>query len=103
MPSLQYITDQIVKRVSPKKVSIFGSYAKGSQTLDSDVDVFVEIADNQDLFHVKREINRALIDRDFSLDLIVENSSLVEKNKKNKASFYSMAIEGQSKVMYEQA
>ncbi len=103
MPSLEYITDQIVKRVSPIKVSVFGSYARGAQTPDSDVDIFVEIADNQDLFQVKREINRALIDRIFSLDLIVENSSLVEKNKKNKASFYSMAIEGQCKVLYEQA
>ena len=103
MPSLKYITEQIVKRVSPKRIAVFGSYASGSQTPDSDVDIFVEIADNQDLFQVKREINRALIDRDYSLDLIVETTSLIAKNRENKASFYSMAIEGQCKVMYEQS
>jgi predicted nucleotidyltransferase len=102
MPSLEYITEQIVNRVSPKKVSIFGSYAIGAQTEESDVDVFVEIADGQNIFHVKREINRALINRDYPLDLVVETTSLVNKNIENKASFYSMAIEGKSKVYYEQ-
>ena len=82
-------------------VAIFGSYARGTQRLDSDVDIFAEIADNEDIFKVKREINRALISRDFSLDLVVETTSLINKNRMNKASFYSMAIEGQSKVLYE--
>ena len=101
MPLLEEITDKIVKAVFPKKIAFFGSYANGTQTADSDVDIFVEIDNDKNIFETKRKINRALVSRNYPIDLIVETSELLKKNQQNQASFYSMGIADNQKVTYE--
>lgn len=41
--SIQRVTQQIVERFLPRKVILFGSYAYGQSTADSDVDLLVVI------------------------------------------------------------
>ncbi len=38
---IKKITDQIVKKYKPEKIILFGSYAWGNPTEDSDVDLFI--------------------------------------------------------------
>jgi predicted nucleotidyltransferase len=35
------VVDDIVKKIKPHKVILFGSYARGTPTPDSDIDIFV--------------------------------------------------------------
>ena len=44
MPDIQKIADQIVERFNPCRVILFGSYASGAPTADSDVDILVVMA-----------------------------------------------------------
>jgi len=38
---IQNLVDKIIKRMEPEKVIIFGSYAKGTATAKSDLDLFI--------------------------------------------------------------
>jgi len=44
---IQEITNVIVETVHPAKVYLFGSYANGSQTSDSDIDLLVIMPDRK--------------------------------------------------------
>lgn len=44
MPDIQKLADQIVERFKPCRVILFGSYASGMPTADSDVDLLVVMA-----------------------------------------------------------
>ena len=45
IPDIQKLADQIVERFKPCRVILFGSYATGMPTADSDVDLLVVMAD----------------------------------------------------------
>lgn len=45
IPDIQKLADQIVDRFKPCRVILFGSYASGMPTADSDVDLLVVMAD----------------------------------------------------------
>jgi len=45
IPDIQKLADQIVERFKPCRVILFGSYASGTPTADSDVDLLVVMAD----------------------------------------------------------
>ena len=45
IPDIQKLVDQIVERFKPCRVILFGSYASGVPTADSDVDLLVVMAD----------------------------------------------------------
>lgn len=66
---LEEIKEKIVRSVSPEKIILFGSCAKGNVTEDSDIDLVV-IWDS-DLNPHKRNVflSRLFPKRDFSLDI----------------------------------
>jgi len=39
--AVKRITDELVKKYRPEKIVLFGSYASGAKTHDSDIDLFV--------------------------------------------------------------
>ena len=69
---------EIRKRFHPRRVILFGSYAKGSATEDSDVDIFVEME------HAGREVDAAVDIRmqtrpRFPVDLLVRSPKKVDE------------------------
>ncbi len=42
----------ILKRAEVKKAALFGSYVRGDNTQDSDIDILVELPDNATLFEL---------------------------------------------------
>ena len=57
---IQKIIQQIVERFSPQKVILFGSYAYGKPTEDSDVDLLVVMQTNENPMHVAGRISAAI-------------------------------------------
>jgi predicted nucleotidyltransferase len=56
-------TKKILSQKGVKRAGIFGSYATGKQTKNSDIDILVEISDEfslLDLVRIKRELEKKL-------------------------------------------
>lgn len=61
---------QVVEQFHPQKVILFGSYAYGQPTEDSDVDLLVVMDTDEPLLHVAAKI-AAAIEHPFPLDILV--------------------------------
>src|SRR5438034_5271952 len=70
LPGIQKIVQQIVDRFHPQKVILFGSYAYGKPTEDSDVDLLVVMETDENPMHVAGLISAA-VDHLFPLDILV--------------------------------
>jgi predicted nucleotidyltransferase len=71
--------DEVAKKFRPRKIILFGSYAYGQPTEDSDVDLLVVM--NRTRYRGERmsiHIRRAL-QRDFAMDLLVRTPADVAK------------------------
>jgi predicted nucleotidyltransferase len=68
---IKKITDIIVKKTRPKKIYLFGSYAKGTARPESDLDLLI-IADMPGPKNKRSlAVRRLFPNRDFSLDVFV--------------------------------
>lgn len=78
---IKEIEERIIKAVSPEKIILFGSYATGEATSDSDLDLVVIW--NSDLNSHKRNLflSRLFPKRDFSLDIFAFTKEEAEKFK----------------------
>ena len=67
---IRNVTRQIVQQFHPQKVILFGSYAYGQPTEDSDVDLLVVMDTDESPLHVAAKI-AAAIEHPFPLDIVV--------------------------------
>ena len=96
---IREIADQIVEHSHPQKIILFGSYAYGTATVDSDVDLLVMMDTEEKPLHVAARI-AAAVDHPFPLDIIVFTPSDWAASLKRKGIF---ATEVMTKgiVLYE--
>jgi len=71
LDDIRGIVEQIVSRFHPQKVILFGSYAYGEPTPDSDVDLFVVMETEGNPLHTAARISGE-IDHPFPMDILVE-------------------------------
>jgi predicted nucleotidyltransferase len=64
------VTQQVVEQFHPQKVILFGSYAYGQPTEDSDVDLLVVMDIDEPPLHMAAKI-AATIEHPFPLDIVV--------------------------------
>ena len=95
---IQAFANRIVECLQPEKVILFGSYAYGDPTPDSDVDLLV-VMDFQPGERKSLEIRKAL-DFSFSLDLIVKTPQDVERRYQGYDPLIRHAL-NQGKVLYD--
>ena len=84
---IEMIKDAIVKKMSPKKIYLFGSFAKGTATEDSDFDFYIVVKDDADnLTDLTASAYKSIRHlRSKAVDIIIDRESRFE-NMKNKAS-----------------
>ena len=70
LAGIRKVTRQIVQQFHPQKVILFGSYAYGQPTEDSDVDLLVVMDTDESPLHVAAKI-AAAIEHPFPLDIVV--------------------------------
>lgn len=93
--------ERIVSILKPERIILFGSYAEGNPTPDSDVDLLV-ITDG-----ISKEKHRAismlLYPRQFPVDIIVKTPKEVEEALKGGKdnSFFIREIIKKGKVLYD--
>ncbi|MCC6579512.1 MAG: nucleotidyltransferase domain-containing protein [Phycisphaeraceae bacterium] len=90
---------RLVERFHPKQVVLFGSYALGTATSDSDVDLLVVMPDGGDPPAVAGRI-RATLPRSFPLDLIVRDPDVLSSRIERKDWFLREILE-QGVILHE--
>jgi predicted nucleotidyltransferase len=101
--SLQEITHRLVEVFHPEQVILFGSYAWGTPTADSDVDVMV-IVPESDLSDYQRAVlgHRSLSGLGIPKDVIVRTRAEFDALREVRASLeYKIARQG--RVLYDQS
>ena len=85
---LQEIVDRIVEAVNPEKIILFGSYAYGHPTRDSDLDLLVIVDELKEkrrelTFRIRKALRKFLIAK----DIIVATKEEIEYWKDVKGAF----------------
>ena len=102
MTMIAEVCGEIAAEFRPAKIVLFGSYARGDATLDSDVDLLVimpfEGSPHEQSIMIRRQINRHGVR--FPLDLLVRSPEfVVQRLRMNDWFLREVLAEG--RVMYE--
>jgi predicted nucleotidyltransferase len=94
---------RIVTELKPEKIILFGSYAYGNPTPDSDVDLFVVVETNGKNREMYRTISKLLYPRQFPVDIIIKTPKEVQDALKGGTDngFFIREIIKKGKVLYD--
>jgi len=93
------VVEKIVINVNPEKIYLFGSYANGTPTVDSDLDLLVIKDTDTPIYKRNTEIKKYLRGIKIPLDLFVYTPSEVNQFKDSKTAFVNQIIE-EGKLVY---
>ena len=101
--TIEEVKNRLVKTYNPVAIYIFGSYAWGTPTEDSDLDLLI-IVDTSDEKSYKRPIPgyKSLRELDISKDLIVHTKEVFDR-RSNKITTLEYKIKRDGKVLYARA
>lgn len=99
-PPLQDIVGRIVGAMSPRRVVLFGSRARGTARPDSDIDLLVEMETTLPFYERIRAVLRLFGVRPWSMDVIVLTPEEVAEQRRHRNSIVTRA-ELEGKVVYE--
>lgn len=97
------IVDRLVSVYAPREIYLFGSYAWGNPTEESDIDLFIVVDDSQE-----KKYKRAVLGYKALLEFAVSNEIIVytkEEFEKNGADVTTLAykIKTQGRRLYAKA
>lgn len=107
MVDIEVIENEIVERLkslNPDRIILFGSYAYGSPTDDSDIDLFLikDDLDGEELKYLSRVARKKLVDLTYKygigFDILTSTQSYLSGRKDY---FYKVDILQNGKVLYE--
>ena len=101
--TLPQAIERIVLTLKPEKIVLFGSYADGNPTHDSDVDLLIILNTNGNRKEKHRAVSMLLYPRQFPVDIIVKTPKEVEEAMKGGKdnSFFIREIMKKGKVLYD--
>jgi predicted nucleotidyltransferase len=96
---IQAYCEAVAREFRPRKIILFGSYAYGQPTADSDVDLLVIMPFHGSDVSKAMQI-RARFDTPFPMDLIVRKPEFIAQRQRERDMFIELVM-GQGQVMYE--
>ena len=99
LDDIQKVVEQIVRQFHPEKVILFGSYAYGEPTADSDVDLLVVMQTRDNTLHTAANI-AAAIDHPFPLVIVVWRPRQLEESLARKGGF-ATEVTTRGETLYE--
>ncbi len=99
---LDEIKNRIVEHESPLKIILFGSYARGDATWDSDFDLLVVLPKIENRREDGIRIRGLLCDLPVSKDIFVTTTQEISQNKNRLGTFLMPALK-EGKVIYERS
>ena len=98
--NIRAFVHQVVAQFHPQRVILFGSYAYGKPTADSDVDLLVVLETDQRSRAKQLEIARALSPHPFGMDILVRTPEQLRK-RVAMGVYFLREVTTRGKVMYE--
>lgn len=92
---------RLVFELKPEKIILFGSYAYGNPTPDSDVDLLIVMKTRAKYIDRYVVVSNVLIPRDFPVDILVKTPKEIKDEEKKKGNFFLREILTKGKVLYE--
>ncbi len=99
--AIKQFSDEIARRFKPETIILFGSYAYGRPTPDSDVDLLVVMPHDRRQGRMALRILEAM-DHPFPLDLLVRTPAEVRRRLRWGDCFLQEVV-SKGKVLYEAA
>ena len=99
---LNQVVQRIAERFRPEKIIVFGSYARGEVSRDSDLDLLVVMEVDGSCRRKANEIDLALADRTVPMDVIVVTPAQFDRQKDVVGTIVREAAR-EGKVLYERA
>lgn len=94
---------RIVSELKPEKIILFGSYAYGNPTPDSDVDLLVIMRTRAKEIDRYLAVSNLLYPRQFPVDILVKTPEEIEVETRKRGNFFLREILTKGKVLYERA
>ena len=94
------IIDRLVRDLQPEKIILFGSYAYGAPTPDSDVDLLVIMDTDAPRKERHWAVSQLLIPRQFPVDVLVKTPEEVEQALAG-GDFFIREILTRGVILYE--
>ena len=98
---LEEVKKRIVETFNPQKIILFGSYAYGQPTPDSDVDILVVMESDDRPVERAAKISRLLRPRPFPMDILVRTPDEIQHRLEIGDQFIREVLE-MGRVLYEQ-
>ena len=98
---LAEIVRRIVAAFTPEKIILFGSYAYGAPSVDSDVDLLVIQKTNLQRVERSVAISELILPRPFPVDILVKTPNEIQ-DALNKNDPFIKEIINRGRVLYEQ-
>lgn len=83
---IKTVANKIAKEYKPEKIILFGSYAWGKPTADSDVDICI-VKKTQNTRELARRIDGFLWGRKFPMDIVVYTPETIKSHLKKRDFF----------------
>lgn len=93
---------RLADRLRPEKIILFGSYAYGRPTPDSDVDLLVILETDASATERYLAVSRLLYPRPFPVDILVRTPEEIEQAL-DTGDFFVREITTQGRVLYERS
>lgn len=97
---LRQVTERIVSVLAPEQVILFGSYAYGEPTPDSDVDLLIVMDTNDRPSKRRLAASRLFRERPFPMDIVVRTPEEVRQSSERVDPFINEIL-NRGKVLYE--
>jgi len=98
--TLPAVVERIVRELHPEKIVLFGSYAYGRPTSDSDVDLLVVMETTAPDKERYLAVCRLLRPRPFPVDIMVRTPQEIARALENE-DFFIQEITSRGKILYE--
>ncbi|MFV1967544.1 MAG: nucleotidyltransferase domain-containing protein [Pirellulaceae bacterium] len=99
MEVIEKLAERVAREFAPERIILFGSYASGSPTADSDVDLLVLVGHTGKSWREATRI-RNVLKPGFPLDLLVRSPEELECRLSQGDPFFREIVE-HGKVLYE--
>lgn len=97
---IRAVVDRIVEAADPDKIILFGSYAYGKPTIDSDVDFLVVMESEERPAKRAIRIERNLLDVRFPMDLLVRTPAEIAERLRLE-DYFMLEVMQRGRVLYE--
>ena len=98
--TLPEVVQRIVRTLQPEKIVLFGSYASGTPTCDSDVDLLVVMETTAPSVERYLAVSRLLRPRPFPVDILVKRPDEIQ-SALEAGDFFIREVLSRGQVLYE--